>query len=64
MKVGIAGAGFMGTTHTEAWTHTDAQISGVVAETTEEARPLASRYSVTIFPDYARGTPFAWQLPP
>jgi len=53
MKVGIAGAGFMGTTHTEAWTHTDAQISGVVAETTEEARPLASRYSVTIFPDYA-----------
>ncbi|MEA3440459.1 MAG: Gfo/Idh/MocA family oxidoreductase [Chloroflexota bacterium] len=52
MKVGIAGAGFMGTTHAEAWKHTGAQISGVVAETTEEARPLASRYSVTIFPDY------------
>lgn len=51
MKVGIAGAGFMGTTHAQAWSETDAQIAGVVAETVEEAKPLADQFQVSIYPD-------------
>ena len=33
MKIGIAGAGFMGTTHAQAWSKTEAQIEGALAET-------------------------------
>jgi predicted dehydrogenase len=51
MKIGIAGAGFMGTTHAQAWSETGAQIVGVVAETVEEAKPLADQYNLKIFPD-------------
>jgi len=52
MKVGIAGVGFMGTTHAAGWAATPAQIIGFVAETQEEARPLAEQYKAKTYPDY------------
>jgi len=53
MRIGIVGAGFMGTTHAEAWQQTPAQIVGFAAETIEEALPLAEKYSVQAFPDFS-----------
>ena len=52
MKVGIAGVGFMGTTHAEGWAETGAQITCMVAKTTDEATTLAAKYGATICPDY------------
>ena len=53
MKVGIAGVGFMGSTHAAAWAATDAQIVGFCAETTQEADRLAKQYQACAYPDYA-----------
>ena len=53
MKVGIVGVGFMGATHAAGWAETDAQIAGFVAETADEARPLAGQYGVKIYPNLA-----------
>ncbi len=53
MKVGIIGAGFMGTVHAAAWAETPAQIVGVVAETAQEAQPLAQQYHARVYPDLA-----------
>jgi predicted dehydrogenase len=44
MKVGIAGTGFMGSTHAAAWKEAGTSIAGFIAETIEEAQPLASQY--------------------
>jgi predicted dehydrogenase len=52
MKVGIVGVGFMGTTHAEGWAATPAQIKGFVAETQEEASPLAEQYKAKAYSDY------------
>ena len=41
MKVGIVGAGFMGTTHAAGWAETPAEIVGFTAETQQEAGALA-----------------------
>jgi len=51
MKVGIVGVGFMGSTHAAGWAATDAVLAGFSAETIEEARPLADRYGVRVFPN-------------
>ena len=51
MKIGIAGVGFMGMTHAEAWSQTGAQIEGMVAETLQEAQPLADQYGASVYPD-------------
>ena len=53
MRVGIIGAGFMGTTHLAGWAETNAQVVGLVVETVEEARPLAAQSGVKIYPDLA-----------
>ncbi len=53
MKIGIAGTGFMGSTHATAWSETDAEIAGFLAETPEEARGLAEKYGVKVYTDYA-----------
>jgi predicted dehydrogenase len=53
MKVGIVGAGFMGSTHAAAWAATPAHIAGIAAETLEEARPLAAQYHATAYPSLA-----------
>lgn len=52
MKIGIAGAGFMGMTHAHAWSETEAQIGGIVAETESEAQDLATQYGVSVYPDF------------
>ncbi len=53
MKIGIAGVGFMGSTHAAAWAETDAELVGFTAETIEEAQPLAAQYHVKVFPTLA-----------
>lgn len=52
MKIGIAGVGFMGTTHAEAWSETGAQIAGFVAETTQEAEALAKQFGARVYPNF------------
>ncbi len=53
MKVGIAGVGFMGTTHAAGWVATEAELVGFCAETSQEAANLAQDYGVPVYPDYA-----------
>ncbi|MGA2547916.1 MAG: Gfo/Idh/MocA family oxidoreductase [Rectinemataceae bacterium] len=43
MRVGVIGAGFMGSVHAAAWKKAGAEIVGILAETVEEAQPLAAR---------------------
>src|SRR5512133_2545474 len=53
MKIGIAGTGFMGSTHAAAWKETGAEIAGFLAETPQEAQGLADLYGVKIYTDLA-----------
>jgi len=50
MKVGIVGAGSMGTTHAAGWAETPAEIVGFSAETELEASELAKRYHAKVYP--------------
>jgi predicted dehydrogenase len=50
MRVGIIGAGFMGSTHAQAWAETPAELVGVVAETQEAAEGLAAQYGARSYP--------------
>jgi predicted dehydrogenase len=50
MKVGIVGAGFMGTTHAAGWADTPATVVGFTAETSREADVLAKRYVARVYP--------------
>jgi predicted dehydrogenase len=50
MRVGIVGAGFMGTTHAAGWAETPAEIIGFTAETTQESGALAERYNAKVYP--------------
>ena len=58
MRIGIAGAGFMGSTHAAAWAEvakhpgTDATIAGFVAETSGEAERLANQYHARVYPSF------------
>jgi myo-inositol 2-dehydrogenase / D-chiro-inositol 1-dehydrogenase len=49
MKIGIVGAGFMGTTHAAGWADTPATIVGFTAETPQEANSLAKRYDSHVY---------------
>ncbi len=51
MRVGIVGAGFMGTTHAAGWAETGAEIVGFTAETPVEAEPLALAFGAQVFPE-------------
>ncbi len=53
MKIGIAGTGFMGTTHATAWREIGAEIGGFLAETPREAQGLADQYGVKVYTDLA-----------
>lgn len=53
MKIGIAGAGFMGVTHAAGWSAAGAQLTAIVAETAQEAAPLAAQYGLKIYANYA-----------
>src|SRR5215510_13211743 len=50
MKVGIVGAGSMGTTHAAGWADTPATIVGFVTGTSREADVLAKRYNAKVYP--------------
>jgi predicted dehydrogenase len=52
MKIGIAGTGFMGSTHAAAWCETPAQITALVAETPPEAESLANWCGAQIYDDF------------
>jgi predicted dehydrogenase len=52
MRIGIAGTGFMGSTHAAAWSATEASLQGFVAKTTALAEPLARQYGVTVYANY------------
>jgi predicted dehydrogenase len=49
MRVGIVGAGFMGTTHAAGWAETPVQIVGLTAETNKEAGKLAAQYNAKVY---------------
>jgi len=49
MRVGIAGTGFMGSAHADGWAQTGAKIVGFVAETVQEAEPLAAQYGAAVY---------------
>ena len=52
MKIGILGAGFMGSTHAAGWAATDAEIVGFVAKPGEAAaQQLAEQYNVQVYND-------------
>lgn len=51
MQVGIVGTGFMGTTHADGWTQTDATIAGFITKSTGSAQEFASRYNTKRYPD-------------
>ena len=57
VKIGIAGVGFMGSIHAEGWAQTGAEMAGFVAETVEEAAPLAKKYNLKIYPTLAEMLP-------
>ena len=50
MRVGIIGAGFMGTTHAAGWAATPAELVGVVAAAADEAGALAGQYQARVYP--------------
>ncbi|MBX3082668.1 MAG: Gfo/Idh/MocA family oxidoreductase [Anaerolineae bacterium] len=52
LKVGLLGAGFMGTTHAAGWINTPAQFAGVYALDEDKARKLAHQYDLTLFRSY------------
>jgi predicted dehydrogenase len=51
MQIGIAGAGFMGGVHAASWKKAGARVAGVLAETEDEARPLAERTGARVYTD-------------
>ena len=51
MRVGIAGVGFMGSTHAAAWAETEAEIAGFLHKTEEGALPLAEQYGARAYPN-------------
>jgi predicted dehydrogenase len=53
MKIGIAGTGFMGSTHAAGWVETAATLAGFVSQTPAHAQTLAAQYGVQVYPDFA-----------
>lgn len=53
MRVGIVGAGFMGSAHAAGWAETPAQIVGFCAEHLENAQRLAQQFGARAYPDFA-----------
>ncbi len=58
MKIGIAGAGVMGSIHGEAWQKTGAKIIGVLDKNTELAAPLAEKLGALVFTDLKDMIPY------
>ncbi len=52
MRVGIAGVGFMGSTHAAGWVETGATIAGFMAESPPHAQTIAEKYGAQVYPDF------------
>jgi predicted dehydrogenase len=52
MRVGIVGAGFMGSTHAAGWAETEATIAGFVTKSPPAAQALADQYQARLYPDF------------
>lgn len=52
MRVGIAGVGFMGSTHAAGWAATQATLAGFVATSPERAQALAESYQARAYPNF------------
>jgi len=52
MRIGIVGAGFMGTTHAAGWAETEATLAGFVAQSSAHAQALAEQYQAQVYPDF------------
>lgn len=58
MKIGIIGAGFMGSTHAAGWAGTGARLAGILGKPGEAAaRHLAEKYAAQVFDDLAAMLP-------
>jgi len=51
MRIGIAGAGVMGSEHGAAWLNTDAEVTGLLVRDPGEAGPLAASLGAAVFTD-------------
>jgi predicted dehydrogenase len=51
MRVGIVGAGFMGTVHATAWAATDATVTGVLPGPATPQAQVTDRLGLTAYPD-------------
>ena len=52
LRVGIAGAGFMGTTHAASWAKTPATIAGFYALDSARANALATEYGAEVYDSF------------
>ncbi len=52
MKVGIAGTGFMGSTHAAGWAETEASLAGFVSKTAANAQALAEQYGAQVYANF------------
>lgn len=52
MRVGIAGTGFMGSTHAAGWAETEATLAGFVTKSASTAQALADQYQARLYPDF------------
>lgn len=53
MRVGIAGIGFMGSTHAAGWAETKGTIAGFMASAPAHAQAIAKQYRAQVYPDFA-----------
>ncbi len=54
IRVGIVGAGFMGSTHAAAWANVPAQIAGFFSADAGQVQALAERYRAPVYADLDR----------
>ncbi len=52
MRVGIVGAGTMGSVHATGWKNTDAELVGVMSKNDQAATELAKKYNTKVFDTY------------
>jgi predicted dehydrogenase len=52
LRVGLIGAGMMGSVHAEAWSQTPAQVTGILSRTHEKAQKIAQQYDCKIYNDF------------
>jgi predicted dehydrogenase len=51
LRVGLIGAGVMGSVHAEAWSQTPMQIAGILSRTQERAQKISEQYGCKVYDD-------------